>query len=317
MTTLALPNYSALGSIVTNDLDRYRAGCKVQEAGWRWLGDGAACDAYLSPTGDRVIKLVNGDDGQRATLDAALAHPDNPHLPRVYGMLDLDNGHWAVETEVLEPGHAEHRSWSRQWSNGNGRRVADGVYDRILSAPDCPMKEAILALDAAAREYGPAMCWDCHDGNLMVRPGTGEVVLNDLLYGGGSDYDLIRCERCDERFDFETEGAHVHDEPWCDACVNEHAVYCQHEGAFVPASEDDAKAVRAYISFAGFCWHAEEGRVAADNREAFAENGNVWDEAAQAYVEAQLHAVLTAITGLAQEALAQHIEPRLPFARAA
>jgi hypothetical protein len=312
---LALPNYSSLGRIVTDDLSRYDAMNAATSHGFKYLGDGAACNVYLSPCGTRVLKLATADNGQRCTIDAALAHPDNPHLPRVYGFLDLADGGFAVETELLEDGHGEHGAWSRTWSAGNGATVRPELPVNIAGAPECAMKDALKALHAHAQNY-PGIGWDCHAGNIMVRPGTGEVVLNDLLYGGDG---TASCERCGGHFDRYNEGEFIDGELWCGGCVEDHAIFCEHAEEHVAASEDDVPFIRADIFFwlRDKPWRVREGRVAGHNRAAFEEAGNVWDEAGQRFVEPNLYAVLSAIQGIAQEALAQHIEPRLPFARAA
>jgi hypothetical protein len=324
---LALPNYSALGTLVTEDHDYYAARKAVENAdGWRCLGTGATAIAYKSPCGSRVLKVVRDDDGNRATLDAALAHPDNPHLPTVYGVLDLSQGAFAVELEVLEPtggGSRQFSQWESKWSAGRGRPAHRELPEHITQVDDCPMKDALIALHDAAQSY-PQMCWDCHGGNLMTRPATGEIVLNDLLYGGsnGSDYETARatCERCGSSFNHYNEGAFVNDALWCDACVGEHAVFCEHAQEYVEAAAEDADVPDAEVLDALVAtwlndrpWQIRQGYVAADNRDAFAaDDAYVWD--GERFVEANLYAFLTALEGIARTVEEDLIQPRLPLA---
>lgn len=182
------------------------------------------------------------------------------------------------------------------------------------------MKAAIVALHEAALAY-PEMCWDCHAGNVMVRPETGELVLNDLLYGAVGDdaYDEYRCEceRCGGTFHADGGGGYVDGENWCGACFDDHAIFCEIAQEFVAADEDDAAALDAFTWLDGQPWSVRQGNIAASNRDAAEADGWVWDEAAEVYVEANLHAVLTAIQGIARDCLEQHTEPRLPLRLAA
>jgi hypothetical protein len=181
----------------------------LEEEEYRLLGTGACAAAYLTPEG-HVIKVCGGDAGARATAEAALAYPNNPHLPKVFWLIDLEEDGFAVECELLEccPGD-QFREWSTTRCPGRNR----GVTNVPIDGPDDAMTAALKALhDAAARaeEDGYSkIVWDTHDGNIMVRPGTGELVLNDCLYDCGRDAysrygasynydDYCRCEECTE-----------------------------------------------------------------------------------------------------------------------
>lgn len=171
------------------------------DEGWKFLGDGACAAAFLSPLDDRVIKVCGGDAGARATIEAALANPDNPHLPKIGWFADLSGGGFAVECERLDkaPGDA-FQDWSSSRCPGRRR----GATSVAIDGPDDPMKAALLALQRAASDAeSDGSChliWDTHQGNLMVRPSTGELVLNDCLYDAGDSYDTYAYrsdyERC-------------------------------------------------------------------------------------------------------------------------
>lgn len=180
---LLLPCYTTLGSTVRRDRDKDEIHADLIEAGWEELGSGCYCTAYMSPNGDRVLKLASGR-GARSTIEAALANPDNPHLPKVYGIIDLPTNpygrdEFAVEVEVLAHfwdagGDAEdYLEWSYDWHPSRGELVdTEGNEDH-------PMQQAIDAL----RSVNSGGYWDCHDQNVMVRPSDGSLVLNDLIAG--------------------------------------------------------------------------------------------------------------------------------------
>ena len=125
-----------------------------------------------------MVKFGTGD-GQLATLSAAQDHPDNPHLPKVYGLIS-DGHNFIVETEPLvhfddyDPENSDYVADFEDWS---------GTYNpkwlELDEMPDDPMRDAIAALRERFDDWNH--CWDCHDGNIMVRPSTGELVLNDLI----------------------------------------------------------------------------------------------------------------------------------------
>jgi hypothetical protein len=191
---LALPNYSALGSIVTEGMNSEAAAKALKASGWTFAGGGAETSVYLSPRGDRVIKLIrNADSGQEVTLNAALEHPDNPHLPRVYGTLPLSYGELAAETEVLErPDRTDDvarkfRRTSRIASvSSYGQPPATKTRSVLNLMQKGPLKDAVRALETCALDAewssGRTYVWDLHGGNFMLRPSTGELVLNDTIY---------------------------------------------------------------------------------------------------------------------------------------
>lgn len=183
---ICLPDLNRKPRTVGTDLTEktsYEAAIKyLEENGWTPLGKGCFCTAYLSPDGERVVKLGRGS-GQRATIETALENPDNPHLPKIYGFVEYMEDNFIVETEALEHfpeydlddpcfdlNNQQYQEWSDEWNP---------KYVDFEEAPDCTMKEAIAALSNALGYYGGQ--WDCHDGNIMIRPSTGELVLNDLI----------------------------------------------------------------------------------------------------------------------------------------
>jgi hypothetical protein len=188
---LALPNYSSLGT-VREGWGNGEVHDALIAAGWEELGSGCFCTAYLSPNGDRVLKIGRGH-GARATIEAALANSDNPHLPKVYGFLPLSDstyGDFAVECEVLEPFDDDEEEWDDNegeyvhpafaaWSSRWHPRELQTYPSLFKGRRNGPMKDAIRALIAAKKVHGGS--WDAHSGNVMVRPSTGELVLNDLI----------------------------------------------------------------------------------------------------------------------------------------
>lgn len=191
---LALPNYSSLGAVKEHWLDGTLEDY-LSSAGWEELGNGCYCTAYLSPDGSRVLKVGWGW-GQRATLDAAQANLGNPHLPHVYGLIDLGEegeSDFAAEVEFLLPSddeesgeteydddygeyaHPEVTAWRKSWHPKKFRRNPDLFKGRRNG----PMKAAVRALITAHEDFGGN--WDCHSGNLMFRPSDGALVLNDLI----------------------------------------------------------------------------------------------------------------------------------------
>lgn len=171
MTTLALPNYSALGSIVTPTMTRRRARTALHDAGWEYIGGGSFASVWASPDGTRVAKVTKPDRGQQALVRAAQKHPDNPHLPDIYGYLPLNRGGFVVEMERLD------------WE-GNYSEVADYDGWAPLKGDVSPeFYDAWHVVEAereAEAENGNYLDWDLHDENVMFRDGT--PVLLDPLY---------------------------------------------------------------------------------------------------------------------------------------
>jgi hypothetical protein len=181
---LLLPSYRTLGRTVTPDRDCEECFRALREEGWRHVGDGCYTCVFLSPDGTRVVKFADGT-GQRATVEAALANPDNPHLPQIFGVMDDVAGYeFVYEAEALEP---LNETWDFDWDD-------EGTYDpRYLAwyrrwkpeygswkwGRNGAMKAAIQALAEKIRDTWAD--WDVHIGNVMVRPSTGELVLNDLI----------------------------------------------------------------------------------------------------------------------------------------
>jgi hypothetical protein len=181
------PGTYAIGTKVTPDCDLEEVFTGLMREGWKPVGDGSFTNVFISPDRSRVLKFADGE-GQRATVDAALANPHNPHLPKIYGVIDLygdydfayeaecltsfveDSDEFEWEDESTWPD--EYRKWSSRWNpNENERRIKFGRNG--------PMKDALRSLKAAMDDWG--VDWDAHPGNVMVRPSTGELVLNDLL----------------------------------------------------------------------------------------------------------------------------------------
>lgn len=187
----------------------------LEEEGYTYLGSGACARAYLTPDGDKVIKVCGGDPGARATVDAALANPDNPHLPRTYWMVDLEDGGFAVECERLEPcSDRKFREWTSKHDPGRRERVsATTITGRSK------MSAALRALQKAAAEYqGDGLIWDTHGQNLMLRKSDGRIVLNDCLYSAGeSVYDYYRESYSNSDCDCAAACPGQID-AWCDEC---------------------------------------------------------------------------------------------------
>lgn len=168
---LALPNYSAIGSIVTRNMTRRSARTALYNAGWRYIGGGSFASVWASPDGTRVAKVTKPDRGQRALIKAAQAHPDNPHLPTIYGYLGLKRGGFVVEMERLDWG-------------GNYDEVSD--YDGHAPTKgdvSDAFYEAWHAVDDQLYRFGQRghyLNWDLHDENVMFRDGV--PVLVDPLY---------------------------------------------------------------------------------------------------------------------------------------
>lgn len=189
---LALPGVEprpltiGLGPIVREDCDDDGEAMEALEAaGWNEVGDGCYSCVFISPCGTRAIKFCDGE-GQEATLQAALENQHNPHFPRIFGVrYDVGGYDFVVECEALQLCEKpddfdwgdertyppDYQAWSRRWDPTTWKRVKFG--------PNGPMKDALKALRAAADDYG--VDWDAHCENLMIRPSTGELVLNDLL----------------------------------------------------------------------------------------------------------------------------------------
>lgn len=180
----------------------------LEAEGWNYCGSGVCAHVLESPDGDRVIKVIRYDAGAKATAYAAVKLPDNPHLPNIGWIVDGDEGALFVESEVLIPvTNDAFREWKTATECAFCKR--DYVKDTNLDAmPDGPMKEALAALVEVGLQESPYLVWDTHDANLMIRPGTGEVVLNDTLFDSGERYesdwrgssyyrcDCGECEEC-------------------------------------------------------------------------------------------------------------------------
>lgn len=159
----------AVGSLITADMTRKDARTVLYDAGWDFVGGGSFSSVWRSPDQTRVVKVTKPDPGGEATLRVALKHPDNPHLPTIFGWLALANGGTAVETEALLPddgGAYEEFEGSDEW------------YD-YGEGWDSPLAEALRALNAERK--AAHVSWDEHEENIMLRP-DGTIVLTDLLY---------------------------------------------------------------------------------------------------------------------------------------
>lgn len=180
----------ALGSLITEDTDTATINTALENAGWMEVGDGCYCTVFISPDADRVLKFAQGG-GQLATLAVAEAMPDNPHLPKVFGVLRSAHGYdYVAEMEALEPLDVAEYDYDGDFDadySEDSRALADfwGRFGRNLETltdaePDGgPLEAAVAALQCECRRRG--LYWDAHDGNFMRRPSDGTLVLNDLL----------------------------------------------------------------------------------------------------------------------------------------
>lgn len=315
MQTLALPNYTSLPELADCQ-SKFEARSILENGGGQFLDEGSFSHVYRG-RGGRVIKLTKPDAGSEATLEACLELPDNPHLPTVYGFVRLPDGSLVVEVEELEPiSRRGFREFSEQTGLGSRFDAPD-----LDDCAEPAMREALALLTEKAEQFD--VRWDDHDGNVMVRPSDGKVVLTDLLYspwelhGDFDDDDWSACDLCGSNFDIEAGGGHVDGEAWCDRCISDRAVHCDIAKEWFASDEDDAATLGVIVAGrqANAPWLVQHGHIAAHNRAAAEAEGYVWD--GERYVEANLYAVLTAISGIAAETLAQNIEPRLPFSLAA
>jgi hypothetical protein len=168
--TLLLESRSAL-SLITPDMTRRKVRATLHAAGWEFHGGGSFASVWLSPDGTRVAKVTKPDGGQEVLIRVAMAHPDNPYLPTVYGFLPLDAGGFVVEMEFLD-------------FDGDYEELGQWDGWRPSSEEPEALREAWDAIEAERVRYGDEnytyLDWDLHDENVMFR--NGQSVFVDPLY---------------------------------------------------------------------------------------------------------------------------------------
>lgn len=166
-----------VGPLITSEMHRRDARLLLLESGWTYLGGGSFAAVFESPCETRAVRIGKPDLGYAAIVKAALEHPDNEHLARVYGHVSLSCGGMATEMEVLDG-----CTYGDRFHTQSGRVYRQLEASGDLEAEDVSLHEAFKLL---ASYMGPGdderpSCWDVHSGNVMHR---GDVtVLTDVLF---------------------------------------------------------------------------------------------------------------------------------------
>jgi len=311
---LALPCYAFLST--SSAFDPHSAKSEAQARGWEYLDNGAYSTVFLSPHRDRVLKVTPEDPGAVSMLRASLAYPANPHLPKILGYEEFGEGQVAVEMERLEPvDHGRHQDWLAEFGMGNHGPDLDDM-------PEGPMKEAIAAIAAEFDERieeGWRMFWDCHSGNVMVRPSDGSLVLTDLV--GGDRHHMENCDRCGVEEDAEElVFIDANHEQWCGDCFHHHAFLCEGCNEYCVKDEHEPDHVPV-IDYVHHQWLAaapievRESAICAVCKDDYLDHDDfTFVEDRNEFWRSHLKENLDAIQFVARDMLDRHIQPRLPLA---
>lgn len=159
--------------------------------GFEWLGGGFYSSVFRHEKAPGyVFKVQNQDnqDGYRLWAEEAMRHPDNPFMPKIYGIVDCGLQHRVYVLEVLTPVpdtvpdwgpriHADRYLGHLDYGTPTDNR---GLKDKLTKEVGRTRagREFLEAVERIARIILSFQCAaDLHSGNVMLR--GDQVVITD------------------------------------------------------------------------------------------------------------------------------------------
>lgn len=131
--------------------------------------------AFEVPTEERCVLVAKLDPASKGVWKLAMDYQHDPYCPKVHDMVDLSDGGFAVETEVLHDipkGKAGQHSSLTVWAVGDR-------YGGVFSDRLCQLSSFAAAIRRYAGDKGHS--WDTHTGNFMLRQPDHQLVITDPL----------------------------------------------------------------------------------------------------------------------------------------
>lgn len=161
---------------VSSKLGYYGAQGALRDAGWEQIGQGC----YNMVFGhvdhpDRIVRIGQNQD-QCAAVYRLFKQSRSPAAPKVFAVKGLRDGSYVAEVEKLDSFDS--------YRHENKYDLLQSHYWRLRaelkgSAPakGSSTRRLFESLRALRQEH--CRSWDLHDGNFMVRPSDGRVVVTD------------------------------------------------------------------------------------------------------------------------------------------
>lgn len=145
--------------------------------GFKNVGEGSFAAVYEKAGYPWVFKVFNGDPAYMHFLKYAMKHQDNPHLPKIRGVMKVDNNTYVVRMENLTNVKLGQEPVTTLLKKLNNMDTYGDISERDVEwiKSNFPkIHEFFMDFPLAGYEY------DIHSGNIMLRGNT--VVIVDPLY---------------------------------------------------------------------------------------------------------------------------------------
>lgn len=149
----------------------------LEQHGFKNLGQGSFGAVYEKPGYPWVFKVFNRDPAYLYFLKYAMAHQSNPHLPKIRGLIKIDDNTYVVRMEKLtqipmgsEPANSLLKQIHMMDSYGD---LSDKQVEWIKNTLP-GVHQFFMSFPLSGYEY------DIHYENLMMRGNT--IVITDPLY---------------------------------------------------------------------------------------------------------------------------------------
>lgn len=157
----------------------------LKDAGYKPLGSGAFGSVFTHPNINYAVKLIKNDPAYMRFVKYALAHQQDPHLPKFRGkFMKIDALHFCVRMEMLEPIiNARAVSDYINYYLRDPDILADEPYDSSVEGTQNFFK-ANTGLARTLDELTDINTdvFDLHADNIMQRK-DGTIVITDPFYG--------------------------------------------------------------------------------------------------------------------------------------
>lgn len=138
----------------------------------------AACNG-VRHSEDRCLRISAPEKGSRAVVEIAMKHQDDPWAPKVFDVMELRNGDWASEMELLQGGGLFDPRFDQLYKTPwfKGSQYSSNLTPTLQLMSVSPFVYELYRL-IKEKQYA----WDLHRMNIMFR--GDQPVLLDPIYGG-------------------------------------------------------------------------------------------------------------------------------------